>query len=86
MSDRIGLLLRLRGCDGELFITIETLDGRRLSIDDTSVTLMLWREEPDVVRLRLEHPPTHQIAYLQGSAWLDSLASALHLTVAPNTR
>ena len=86
MSDRIALLLRMRECDGELFITIETLDGRRLSIDETNVILMLWREEPDVVRLRLEHPPSHQVAYLQGSAWLDSLASALHLTVAPNSR
>jgi hypothetical protein len=86
MSERIGLLLRLRGCDGDLCIRIETLDGRRLSVDESSLTAVVWREEPDVLRFRLEHGSTHQLAYLQGTELLDSLASALHLIVAPNTR
>ena len=70
--------------DGKVELFIAAIDGATgFRLKPVTLTLALWREDPQIVRVSLLNPATGTIAYLQGAGGALALARELGLALIP---
>lgn len=68
--------------DGSLDFVVRTVDQRgSLTLARCTLGATLWKEQSDIVRIRIDFPRAHLSAYLQGGPELIELARALRIGI-----
>jgi hypothetical protein len=85
MADRFTVLVEVEcTSEGSLIATVCSADADvRLRADPVRLTVSVWSDGGDIVRVAVQHRASRTLAYLQGNRAIRDLCERLRVSVTP---